>query len=301
MAAGTKMLLVFNQRACSGRAVRLLPAIRQAFSKENIALDELTAVSAQDTIERLASAALQEYGGVIAAGGDGTLFAVLNGLYRQPGQNRPALGVLPIGTGNAFARDLGLAPGDWRRAVGLIARGQRRQVDVGRVRSATAAYHFLNIVGMGFAVDAGLTAMKLKRLGKSAYTLGTLWQTLKLKSYPLRLEVDGNMLDQDNVFAEISNTRYTGTHFLLAPCAQMDDGLLDLTLLRSLPRWRLLRLFPTIYTGRHVDFDEVTTLKARTVRIVSPANYPLAADGEFLGETPAEITCLHRDLTLFGP
>ena len=87
---------------------------------------------------------------------------------------------------------------------------------------------------IGFAVDAGKTSKRLKWLGNAAYTLGTLWQVLKLKSYPLRIELDGQLLEQDNVFVEVSNTRYTGTSFMIAPSAEIDDGLLDVTLLRRL-------------------------------------------------------------------
>jgi diacylglycerol kinase (ATP) len=249
----------------------------------------------------LASCTLSAFDGVVAVGGDGTLFEVANGLYRRDRAERVPLGVIPLGTGNAFARDLGLQPGEWRSAVNIIAAAQKRAVDVGRVQTPSAQFYFLNIIGMGFVVDAALTAKKLKRLGRGAYTLAALWQVLNLKSYPVRLEIDGRIIEQDNVFVEISNTKYTGTEFLIAPAASMDDGLLDVTLLRKLRRLRLLRLFPTIYSGRHVEFEEVSVFKARSIRILAPAGYPMASDGEFHGETPAEVTCLHRDLDLFCP
>ena len=103
------------------------------------------------------------------------------------------------------------------------------------------------------------------------------------------------------MFLEISNTRYTGTSFLMAPDAVLDDGLLDVTLLGTLSRWRLLRLFPTIYKGHHVRYDEVQTCKARVIRITAPEGLVLAPDGELKGCTPATITCLERDLQIFGP
>jgi diacylglycerol kinase family enzyme len=116
----------------------------------------------------------------------------------------------------------------------------------------------------------------------------------------LRIEIDGRLTEQENVLVEISNTRYTGTSFLIAPSAQMDDGLLDATLLRNLPRLRLLRLFPSIYSGRHVDFEEVTVIQGKRIRILAPQGYPMVADGEFRGQTPVEISCLHRDLAIFS-
>ena len=295
-----KLLLVFNPGASSGRALGRLTAIERAFAEHNIQHELVMTESPGHAIQIVSKATLSAYDGLISAGGDGTLFEVLNGLYEHNKQAHIPLGVIPIGTGNAFSRDLGLRPGDWQGAVNLIAQGNVRQVDVARVDTGSERFYFLNIIGMGFAVDAGLTAVRFKPLGRVAYTLGTLWQTLKLASYPLRIQLDGQVIEQDNVFVEISNTRYTGTSFLMAPSAKMDDGLLDVILLRRLSRLRLLRLFPSIYSGRHVNYEEVTVRKAKVIRLLRPRQLPLAVDGEFRGESPAVITCLHRDLTLFG-
>jgi diacylglycerol kinase (ATP) len=210
------------------------------------------------------------------------------------------MGLLPIGTGNAFARELGLQPGAWSEAIDLLQRRQTRQIDVAQVISADRSYYFLNIVGFGFFVEAGLAAQKLKFLGNIAYTLATLWKVLRLKSFPLEMEIDGKPLRQDNILVAVSNSRYTGTHFLIAPDAETDDGLLDVTILKKLPRARLLKLFPSIYTGKHVQYDEISTHKAARISIQSPASMLLGPDGEFHGHTPAEITCLHRDLTIFS-
>jgi len=243
---------------------------------------------------------LEAFDGVIAAGGDGTIFEVLNGLYQHPKAQRPPMGLLPIGTGNAFARDLNLQPSDWRTAIGLLQQGRTHPFDVGWVQAADCDYYFLNVVGMGFAVDAGLTARHIKFVGNGAYTLATLWQTLRLKPYPLVVDVDGLEISQNNVLLEISNTRYTGTHFLIAPGALIDDGKLDVTLLENLPRPRLLRIFPAIYKGRHVDYSEVCVYQAKQITIRKPAGMLLGPDGEFRGRTPATITCLKQDLSIFA-
>ncbi len=280
------------------RASRLLPDICKALERF-AAVHIAPTRHAGHAVDLVAEADLGAFDGVIAAGGDGTLFEVLNGLYRKEPRERIPLGLIPVGTGNAFVRDLGLMPGDWLKGIGIIARNQPRRVDVGRVQTRSETFHFLNVIGMGFAVDAGMTAKKLKMVGNAAYTLGALWETIKLKSYPLHIEIDGKNIRQDNVFVEISNSRYTGTSFLIAPDAQVDDGLLDVTLLSSLPRRRLLRLFPTIYSGRHVQYKEVSTFQAQRIRIHAPGGRLLAPDGEFHGDTPVDINCLHRDLDFY--
>ena len=295
-----KFLLVFNPAAAKGRARRLFPEVQEAFREKGLECETLVSSAGAAVADELACRELGDFDGVIAAGGDGTVFEVLNGLYRHEAKDRKPLGVIPLGTGNAFARELGLFPGEWRKALDLIAGGGRRCIDVGRVECAGEVFHFLNIVGMGFVVGAGKASQKLKFLGPGAYTLGTLWQTLRLKSYPLRIEVDGRLIEQDNVLVEIANTQYTGTSFLIAPGALMDDGRFDVVLLRKLSRLRLLKLFPTIYSGTHVQFDEITLLRGRHIRILEPAGFLLAPDGEFRGQTPAEISCLHQDLEIFS-
>jgi len=294
-----KLLIIFNPNAAYGRSVRKLADIKARFESLGIFASFLPTTHPGHGTELVASADLAAYDGLIAAGGDGTVFEVLNGLYRHPKSAHIPLGLLPIGTGNAFARDLGLQPSAWFDAIDLLQRGNTRQVDVGHVKYADKSYYFLNIVGMGFSVDAGMAALKLKFLGNAAYTLATLWKVLRLKSYPLVLEIDGETIRSDNVFVTISNTRYTGTHFMIAPGAVIDDGLLDVTILEGLSRRRLLKLFPTIYSGQHVEYREVSTCKAAVIHIRSPETMLLGPDGEFCGHSPAEITCLHQDLAFF--
>lgn len=294
-----KLLIIFNPEAAHGRAVRKLTAIRTKFESLGIQIEFKPTKHPGHGIDLVACTDLSEFDGLVAAGGDGTLFEVLNGLYRHPKPARIPLGLLPIGTGNAFARDLQLKPSAWSDAIDLLQRRRTREVDVGLVKSADRTFYFLNIVGMGFTVDASKTAQKLKFFGNSAYTLATLWQVLKLKSFPLMVDLDGRKIRGDNIFITISNTRYTGTHFLIAPDASIDDGLLDVTILEKLPRRRLLKLFPTIYDGRHVQYKEISTHKAAQIHVQSPAGMLLGPDGELFGRSPSEITCLHQDLTIF--
>ncbi len=294
-----KLLVIFNPNAAHCRAANKLAPIRARFKELGIDASFMPTAQPGHATELVAGSALAGFDGVVAAGGDGTVFEVLNGLYRHPKAQRVPLGVLPIGTGNAFARELNLPADGLMSAIDILQRRRTREVDVGLVTTADRSFYFLNIVLMGFAVDASLAARKLKFLGQPAYTLATLWQVLKLKSYPLCMEIDGLARQSNNVFVAISNSRYTGTHFLMAPGAVLDDGRLDVTILASLPRRRLLKLFPSIYSGRHVEYAEVSTCQATHISISSPPGFPLGPDGEFCGYSPVEITCLPRDLAIF--
>jgi len=295
-----RLLLIFNPHAASGRAARLLPKIRlslEQFSELEICLTQYPG-HASDWV---AAADLARFDGVLAAGGDGTLFEVLNGMYRHLAHDRAPLGLIPVGTGNAFARELGLAAGDWEKGVSIIQAGNLQNLDVGRVQSGSDTFYFLNITGLGFPVDAMKTAKKLKAIGPAAYSIAVLREILRLKSYHLSIELDGEKIEQENIFIEVSNTRYTGTSFLIAPAAKMNDGMLDVTLLRNLSRWRLLRLFPTIFSGKHLVFTEVSTYQARTIRILAPENQAMVTDGELRGSSPVSVTCLAGDVKFFSP
>lgn len=295
-----KLLIIFNPMAAHGRSIKKLDAIRTAFERHDIDIEVSNTTGPGSARKLVAEADLAGFDGLIAAGGDGTLFEVVNGLYTHPVCERIPLGILPMGTGNAFSRDLSIKADELHDAIDMIKAANTRRIDVAKVETADANFYFLNVMHMGFSVAAGQSAQKMKFLGDAAYTLATLWQVLKLKSYPLEIEVDGQRLHQDSVFTTISNSRYTGAHFLIAPQASIEDGKLDVISLRKLKRLRILQLFPTIYKGTHIEFEEVSSTRAKHISLLSPRGMLLGPDGEFCGHTPAEITCLHKDLTIFS-
>ncbi len=296
-----RALVLINPQAHSGRAGRQVDALKSAFEERGLeATFHLTTAPGEAT-KRVATLAPGEHDTVISAGGDGTLFEVVNGLMWRPETQREALGVLPLGTGNAFARDLGLAPGDLDGALDLLEVGRTRPVDVAEVTTPDERFHFVNMLGAGFVVRAARAALALKALGRGAYTLGALAALLRLPSQPFELELDGRRLEPlDTLFIQVANSRYTGTHFLMAPGARIDDGLLDVVHVRRLPRRRVLRLFPTIYDGRHVEETEVTVHRAREIRLLAPVGSGCIVDGEPASCLPLTIRCVPAALQVFG-
>ncbi len=249
--------------------------------------------------ELTTQADFSKFDGVIAAGGDGTLFEVINGYYANPSEKRIPVGVLPTGTGNAFSRDLGLKTSDWEKAIDIISANTIKKIDAGYFTTEGQKYYFLNILGLGFVSDVSDTAKGLKVFGNTAYTLGVLYHILFLHSHRLTIEIDGKKLERENIFVEISNTRYTGTSFLMAPEAKIDDGLLDITLLNKINRRGLLKIFPTIFDGSHVREEKVEVFKAKKIKIETDISKVLTPDGEVLGSTPIEVECLKEDVPFF--
>ena len=293
-----KVLLVYNPFAGHGRAQKILPEVEAYFQEKGIQFDLRTTDYHEHGIQIVAEADLNQYDGVVAAGGDGTLYEVINGYYRNESKKKIPLGVLPVGTGNAFARDLDLHNTHWKDAIDIIALQKLRKVDVGQFTTHGESYYYLNILGLGFVADVTEIAHKLKSLGNMSYTIGVLQKTIFLNSYPLTITIDGEKYERDNIFVEISNTRWT-SNFLMAPSAEIDDGFLDVTLLGKLGRIKLLKAFPKIFTGEHIYIDEVETFKAKEIIVETGIPKVLTPDGELMGITPIEVKCLHKAIEVF--
>ena len=293
-----KVLLVYNPFAGHGRAQKILPEMEAYFQEKGIQFDLRTTDYHEHGIQIVTEADLSQYDGVIAAGGDGTLYEVINGYYRNESKKKIPLGILPVGTGNAFARDLDLHNTHWKDAIDIIAMQKLRKVDVGQFTTHGESYYFLNILGLGFVADVGEIAHKLKVFGNFSYTLGVLQKTIFLSSYPLTITIDGEKYERENIFVEISNTRWT-SNFLMAPSAEIDDGYLDVTLLGKLGRIKLLKAFPKIFTGEHIYIDEVETFKAKEITVETGIPKVLTPDGELMGITPIEVKCLHQAIDVF--
>jgi YegS/Rv2252/BmrU family lipid kinase len=294
-----KILLVFNPHAASKRAKRLLRPILDALKSLHFTVDLRLTRFPQDAMGIVRNAKLTDYDVLAIAGGDGTLFEVLNGLFRREDGAKIPIAILPVGTGNAFARDIGLEMGEWEKAIQLIKEFNKRSVDIGYFKTAGEDHYFGNILGVGFVADVTKTAYRLKWLGNIAYTLGVLWRVLFLKPYSVIIEADGKELVMDNIFIEISNTRYT-SNFLMAPNAELDDGLLDITILKPIGRFRLLKLFPKVFTGEHIHLKEVETFRANKLTLKSQPTKVLTPDGELLGLTPIEVKCLPKAIEVIS-
>jgi YegS/Rv2252/BmrU family lipid kinase len=293
------VLLIYNPKAGGGRGRKLQSRVQERFASQGCEVDLRLTEHPGHGIALVQGADLSGYDGVVAAGGDGTVYEVVTGLYRNPGREKPPIGIVPNGTGNAFVREMDLFGSDWEKAVDIIARGETRTLDVARFVTEGKAHFSLNILGAGFVSDVSETAVRFKFLGNNAYLLGVFYRLLNLRFHPMRITFDGQAQEVEALFATVSNSRYTGTTFFIAPEAKLDDGLLDLIVVRRISRLRIIRIFKTIFTGAHIHEPEVDFHQARRITIETQEPRVLNVDGEVLGRTPIEIECLPRDLQVF--
>ena len=291
-----KVLIIYNPQAGAGRALGLLPQIEAYLKQKGLDATIICTQYSGHAIKLTAHATLDDFDALIASGGDGTLFEVINGYYQNSTKNKPPIGLIPNGTGNAFMKELKLQNIDWLKAIDIISLNYQRAIDVGKFISQGKIYYFINIVGMGFVTDIARASVPLKWMGNASYTVATLLKLISLKSQPMTIELDGKLMQRDGVFVEVANSTYTGTTFFIAPEAKIDDGYLDVIILNKISRLRLLRLFTSIYDGSHIHYPEIEYIKAKKIKVSEQKPGMLIPDGEILGSTPIEIECLHQDI-----
>jgi len=289
-----RVLVIVNPAAGRGRAQRLWPVAAQALRAAGVAFD-VAVTRAAGEAAALAEAGARDCAALIAAGGDGTVHEVVNGLLCAAGDgSAAALGVLPLGSGDDFAKlippevAVGGRAQDWRSAVAKIARGETRRFDAGRIDAecadgAVQHCYFANGMDAGFGAQGAANAATMPRWlkGRAAY-FGALAKTLV--AYPrlrLRLSFDDAPPEIcEATIAAVMNGRCFGGSFWVCPEAHASDGLLDVMLAQALGRAAILGLVPRVLRGTHATHPRVRMLRARRVVLESDDALTIEADGE---------------------
>jgi diacylglycerol kinase (ATP) len=236
---------------------------------------------------------------LVVVGGDGVISLALQALATGD----VPLGIVPAGTGNDHAREYRLPTGDPEAAADVIADGNTETVDLGRIEDAAGAVKWFGTV-MAAGFDS-LVSDRTNRMrwphGRMRYNVAMLAEISKLRLLPFRLTFDdGPEIRTDLTLAAFGNTRSYGGGMLICPGADHSDGLLDVTMITSASRTRLIRLFPTVFKGTHVDLDEVTTKRARSVHVECPG-INAYADGDFALPLPVTVSAVPGALRLLVP
>jgi len=232
---------------------------------------------------------------IVAAGGDGTLNEIINGLGEKSSGVR--VGLIPLGTGNDFARTLGLST-VVDEAIELLRAGRTRKVDLIRVTSDRVRY-FVNVSAAGFSglVDEKLTPKMKKTWGPLAYLRGAAAALPELQAYRTTVSLDDKeslKLSLYNVV--IANGRYVAGGRLIAPLASVDDGLLDIVLIQERSAPELALLAAQVALGNHLSSHAIVFRRAAKVTVNSRPGMCFNVDGELVGKGPAVFDVLPRAL-----
>ena len=234
---------------------------------------------------------------VIAAGGDGTLNGVVNGLAAC--ERRPALGVVPLGTANDFAAGLGI-PADVAGSLDIALNGRRLSVDLPRVNDR----YFINVSTGGFGAEATeqAPAESKRMLGAWAYLVTGARQFVDLRPVAGVVEADDRtVLDGEFLLFAVGNARQTGGGSLLTPRAELHDGLLDLLVVRAIPRLDFLAMLPDLRAGTHLESPDIIYAQARRIVITTTDTVSVNADGEPTRGSRFEYSLAPEPLTVLAP
>ena len=239
------------------------------------------------------AARLRDDGGIlIVAGGDGTIHEVVNGMA---GGER-ILGILPLGTGNDFARALNL-PTRLSEAVDVLKAAQTMVIDVGKINDT----YFINGMGMGFDADVVIESKKIKRLGGFAlYLAAVLRKLVNYENRRIILRSGPFPGEREILLLGAGNGQYLGGGFQVFPMADLSDGKLDICIFRKMGRWEIIRHLPKAISGTHLKLEPVTYFTEQELVVEAPEGIPVHVDGELLDSAlcSARISIVPQSLSV---
>jgi len=289
-----RVIILVNPNAGRGKGRSVLREALEVIRRQGVATDVQESRDARHLLALARQAAAEKPDAVVSLGGDGTQHYVLNGIM---GSEIP-LGVIPCGSGNDFARGLGI-PTRVRAAAEAVCAGNTRRVDLGRVGSTV----FSCIAGAGF--DSVVTRYANERVRRLKGSLAYAWSILRsLENYrpePLEVVSDVQRYSGEVIFAVVGNNVSYGGGIHLTPHARLDDGLLDVCIVPYLGKWELLSWVPSAYRGRHLRHPRIVYFQARKISFRSTSRLELFGDGEFMQELPVDIEVVPRALPVIVP
>ena len=291
--------VILNPTAGDGRARRMSERILVGLERRDIQADIVATTAPREAVRLGLEAARSRVDLVIAAGGDGTVHEVANGLLRAyaQGVDGPVLGVLPVGTGNDFAKLVGPL-NDLERSLDIVARGELRRYDAAIATWGGQDHWFVNAAGTG--IDVEVVRQILKRRGRPSpavfkYLAAVLRALVTYRAIPLRIRFDGRVLERDTMIIVAGNGRCVGGGFWICPVAEPEDGRFDICIVNRLSYLGALHAIPLIMRGKHEKHPKVEMYRASTIEIEALGADPLffQLDGE-LHEPPDARTLTMR-------
>ncbi|MGM9924878.1 MAG: diacylglycerol kinase [Bacillus sp. (in: firmicutes)] len=251
---------------------------------------------AGDATEAARIAIERKYDIVIAAGGDGTIYEVVNGLAEA--EYRPKLGIIPVGTTNDFARAIHV-PRSIDEAVDIITAGNTMPIDIGKMNDK----YFINIAGGGRLTELTYEVpSKLKTmLGQLAYYLKGIEMLPSIKATHVKIEYDGKLFEGEIMLFLVANTNSVGGFERLAPDASLNDGMFTLLILKKTNLAEFIRIASLAIRGEHTKDPNVIYVKANRIKVTSTEKMQLNLDGEYGGVAPAEFVNMYRHFDVFVP
>ncbi|MFT8319000.1 MAG: diacylglycerol kinase [Sporolactobacillus sp.] len=291
-----KARLIYNPTSGRELAKRNIAYILDRLEEAGYEASAYATKGKGDATKGARKAVKRKFDMVVAAGGDGTINEVINGLAEQ--EYRPRLGVLPLGTTNDFARAVSI-PRDIVKACDVLCGGYEMPIDIGKVNNR----YFINIAGAGKLTELTYDVpSKLKTmLGQLAYYIKGIEMLPSIRPTKVTIDYDDRSFTGNIMMFLVSNTNSVGGFEKLAPEASLNDGLFDLIILKEANLAEFIRLASLATRGDHMKDQKVIYAQASRIRIHSEEKMQLNIDGEYGGDLPGEIVNLYQHLYLMVP
>lgn len=286
-----EMRIILNPTSGGGAGRKARAEIERELARRALTCDIVETKGRGHALELAEQAVHDGVPTLVAAGGDGTIHEVVNGLLRarQQKPSVPVFGVIPIGTGNDFAKLLPLGAGR-DAAYDLLKGGVIRAFDVGRVEWDGRSEYFVNGMGTGIDVEVVREIERLPWIpGVLRYLAGLVRALLRFRPIVLSMRVDGVQMDRTVMIIAVGNGRCIGGGFHLCPTALPDDGKLDLSIVNKLSYWQIAPLLPRILRGTHVGHSAVEAIRLDEIDIRADAPLFFQMDGELREAKTREV------------
>jgi len=274
-----KIKIILNPMADMGNAWRVARDLR-SITEEHGGIDWSGTVYPGHAIDLAKSA--EGYDLVIAMGGDGTVHEVMNGLMKIPEDKRPALGVVPVGSGNDFAHGIGVSTKS-TEALSRAINGEPSTVDLGlMIDEQGRKEYFDNTLGVGFGAIVTINSHRLPLLRGYIMYLTAIVQTIILDHNPItmQLETDTEKWDQKVIYLAICNGPREAGGLPMAPDAKMDDGIFHYAMIEDVSRLMMFRILPEVMKGTHGRFKQVKMGTFKKLTLTSDRPLYIHTDGE---------------------
>ncbi|MFH1597910.1 MAG: diacylglycerol kinase family protein [Patescibacteria group bacterium] len=279
MAKQKQFYVIVNPTANRGDAAAMIPQLESLFNTKKIEYKMEVTKAPLHATELARQAASSGYPVIIAAGGDGTVNEVVNGLVGSDS----VLGVLPLGSGNDFSKNLALRKQDLDFDLKVLLKKKVKKIDLGIIND----HYFASQTSMGFTGRVNNYVKQspafLRGYSMMIYSI----MRILIDYYPHHLQITMKddkdktiKLDGDYTICDVGNGRYEGDGFQLTPDARLDDGILDVCLADTVTRKYILRLLPKIMQGQHVNMPHISMYKVKEITVESDKIIPLHYDGE---------------------
>ena len=291
-----KLLILTNPYSGKKKSKKILKNVLNIFS--NTPYDLITTKYKNHPYEIAKTININNFSGICIIGGDGTMHEVINGMLARADKKELPIGLIPGGTGNSFMHDMNcLNPTD---AAKQIIKLKTQKIDLIKIETDNKIIYSFNVAGWGMPPDINILAEKMRWLGGQRYNIASLIEIMKFTKRQCNLIINNENILDDYSLVLCCNTIHTGKGMKIAPKAKLADGLIDVVAVKKTNRLTLLKLFPAIFSGNHINSSIVNYQQVKSISIKPKIDSSLIVDGEVIGRTPCNMVALSNAIEIFN-